>query len=126
MANGSRWATKLAALDAFIEKEIKPLEAENIQYFDYRREHARTDWDNDGVPRREWEELLAEMKRRAWDGGIGESELPPYQHRRQAADTQERQAHQQELDADDLVVCREYVFPKERHLVGLVCSLFER
>jgi len=55
----------LAEMDAFIEAEIKPLERENIQYFDKRREHARTDWDNDGVPRREWEDLLEEMRRRA-------------------------------------------------------------
>ncbi len=55
----------LAQMDEFIEAEIKPLEHEHIQYFDHRREHARTDWDNDGVPRREWEELLAEMRRRA-------------------------------------------------------------
>ncbi len=55
----------LAEMDAFIEAEIKPLEQEHIQYFDHRREHARTDWDNGGVPRREWEDLLAEMRRRA-------------------------------------------------------------
>ena len=59
----------LAELDAFIDAEIAPLEAENIQYFDHRREHARTDWDNDGLPRREWEELLAEMRRRADEAG---------------------------------------------------------
>ena len=44
----------LADMDAFIEAEIKPLERENIQFFDHRREHARTDWDNGGIPRREW------------------------------------------------------------------------
>lgn len=57
----------LAVLDDFIEKEIKPLEQENdnIRFFDHRREHARTDWDNDGLPREEWEELLGEMRRRA-------------------------------------------------------------
>ncbi|BAV40692.1 acyl-CoA dehydrogenase family protein [Mycobacterium ulcerans] len=59
----------LAQMDDFIEAEIKPLEHEHIQYFDHRREHARTDWDNDGVPRREWEELLAEMRRRADQAG---------------------------------------------------------
>jgi acyl-CoA dehydrogenase len=52
-------------MDEFIESEIKPLERENIQYFDQRREHARTDWDNGGIPRREWEDLLGEMRRRA-------------------------------------------------------------
>jgi len=56
---------KLAELDAFIEREIAPLEREHIQFFDYRREHARTDWEHGGRPRREWEELLREMRRRA-------------------------------------------------------------
>ncbi|KMO70897.1 acyl-CoA dehydrogenase family protein [Mycolicibacterium chlorophenolicum] len=55
----------LAEMDAFIEAEIKPLEREHIQYFDQRREYARTDWENGGVPRREWEDLLGEMRRRA-------------------------------------------------------------
>ncbi|KZS58853.1 acyl-CoA dehydrogenase [Mycobacterium kansasii] len=55
----------LAEMDEFIESWIKPLERQHIQYFDHRREHARTDWDNDGIPRREWEDLLAEMRRRA-------------------------------------------------------------
>lgn len=55
----------LAEMDEFIETEIKPLEREHIQYFDQRREHARTDWDNGGLPRREWEDLLAEMRGRA-------------------------------------------------------------
>jgi alkylation response protein AidB-like acyl-CoA dehydrogenase len=56
---------KLAELDAFIEREIAPLEREHPQYFDHRREHARTDWDNGGRPRHEWEKLLGEMRRRA-------------------------------------------------------------
>ena len=59
----------LAEMDAFIEAEIKPLEAENMQYFDRRREFARTDLDNGGVPRREWEDLLDEMRRRADKAG---------------------------------------------------------
>jgi alkylation response protein AidB-like acyl-CoA dehydrogenase len=67
---------KLAALDDFIEREIKPLERENMQYFDHRREHARTDWDHDGTPRREWEELLAEMRRRADGAGHLRFALP--------------------------------------------------
>jgi alkylation response protein AidB-like acyl-CoA dehydrogenase len=60
---------KLAELDAFIERDIKPLERENMQFFDHRREHARTDWENGGRPRHEWEELLAEMRRRADKAG---------------------------------------------------------
>jgi len=59
----------LTEMDAFIEREIAPVQAENMQYFDYRREHARTDWDNDGIPTRDWEDLLAEMRRRADKAG---------------------------------------------------------
>ena len=57
----------LDALDEFIERDIKPLEAadDNVRFFDHRREWARTDFDAGGVPRREWEELLAEMRRKA-------------------------------------------------------------
>lgn len=55
----------LAEMDDFIEREIAPLQAENMQYFDHRREFARTDVEHDGVPRREWEDLLDEMRRRA-------------------------------------------------------------
>jgi alkylation response protein AidB-like acyl-CoA dehydrogenase len=55
----------LDEIDAFIEAEIKPLERENMQYFDQRREYARTDWDNGGIPARAWEDLLDEMRRRA-------------------------------------------------------------
>lgn len=79
----------LAELDAFIEAEIKPLENrdDNIRFFDHRREHARTDWDNDGLPRKEWEDLLAQARvladkaghfRFAWPremGGKGGSNL---------------------------------------------------
>ena len=61
----------LAELDAFIEAEIKPLQAQddNERFFDHRRENARTDWDNDGIPTQEWEELLSEMRRRADKAG---------------------------------------------------------
>ena len=67
---------KLAELDAFIDEDIRPLEKENIQFFDHRREHARTDWDNDGLPRREWEDLLDEMRRRADAAGHLRYALP--------------------------------------------------
>ena len=61
----------LDELDAFIEREIKPLEQQddNVRFFDHRREYARTDWDNGGLPRKEWEELLGEARRRADDAG---------------------------------------------------------
>lgn len=57
----------LDELDAFIEREIRPLEQEDdhIRFFDHRREDARTDWDREGLPNEEWEALLAEARRRA-------------------------------------------------------------
>ena len=67
---------KLAELDAFIEAEIKPLEAENIHYIDHRREYARTDWENDGQPSDAWEDVLREMKRRADKAGHLRYALP--------------------------------------------------
>jgi alkylation response protein AidB-like acyl-CoA dehydrogenase len=67
---------KLAELDAFIEREIAPLEREHPQFFDHRRENARTNWEADGTPRREWEELLAEMRRRADRAGHLRFALP--------------------------------------------------
>jgi len=60
-------AAYLGELDEFIEREIRPLEQQddNIRFFDYRREDARTDWDRGGLPNRDWEALLGEAKRRA-------------------------------------------------------------
>ncbi|MBN9570527.1 MAG: acyl-CoA dehydrogenase family protein, partial [Alphaproteobacteria bacterium] len=54
----------LDELDRFIEAEIKPLQAkdDNQRFFDHRRENARTDWDNDGLPRPEWEALLRQTR----------------------------------------------------------------
>ncbi|HEX3605836.1 MAG TPA: acyl-CoA dehydrogenase family protein [Candidatus Dormibacteraeota bacterium] len=66
----------LAGLDAFIDAEIAPLEAEHPEYFDHRREHARTDWERDGLPRVEWEALLNEMRRRADAAGFLRYGLP--------------------------------------------------
>ncbi|MCZ8019151.1 acyl-CoA dehydrogenase family protein [Novosphingobium sp.] len=61
----------LAELDAFIAAEIKPLEQQddNIRFFDHRREWARTDFENGGLPRHEWEALLGEARRRADKAG---------------------------------------------------------
>ena len=57
----------LAELDEFIERDIRPLEAvdDNMRFFDYRREDARTDWERGGLPNQEWEALLHAAKRRA-------------------------------------------------------------
>ena len=64
-------ADYLVELDEFIESEIRPLEEQddNIRFFDHRREDARTDWDRDGLPNRQWEELLAEARHRADEAG---------------------------------------------------------
>ena len=64
-------------LDEFIEREIKLLESrdDNIRFFDHRREHARTDWDQDGLPREEWE-ALREMRRFADNAGHFRYALP--------------------------------------------------
>ncbi|UYO55555.1 acyl-CoA dehydrogenase family protein [Rhodopseudomonas palustris] len=61
----------LAELDRFIESKIKPLEQadDNIRFFDHRREWARTDFENGGLPRHEWEELLRKAKNLADDAG---------------------------------------------------------
>ncbi len=68
----------LDALDAFIEAEIVPLQQadDNERFFDHRREWARTDFEAGGVPRPEWEALLAEMRRRADAAGWLRHALP--------------------------------------------------
>jgi acyl-CoA dehydrogenase len=68
----------LAEIDAFIEREIRPLEQQddNIRFFDHRREFARTDVEHGGVPRAEWYALLGEMRRRADAAGLLRWALP--------------------------------------------------
>jgi acyl-CoA dehydrogenase len=59
--------TSVRNLEHFVETEIRPLETEgdNARFFDHRREWARTDFGNGGVPSAPWRDLLAEMHRRA-------------------------------------------------------------
>ncbi|MDZ4372868.1 MAG: acyl-CoA dehydrogenase family protein [Phenylobacterium sp.] len=61
----------LGELDRFIEDVINPLQRQddNERFFDHRREHARTDWDNNGLPRKEWEALLAKCRKLADEAG---------------------------------------------------------
>ncbi len=61
----------LTVLDDFIAREIRPIEQrdDNIRFFDHRREYARTDFENGGLPRKEWEELLREAKQVADKAG---------------------------------------------------------
>jgi acyl-CoA dehydrogenase len=71
-------ADLLAELDAFIEHEIKPLEAQddNRRFFDHRRENARTDWDRGGLPNAEWEALLRKVRKMADAAGFYRYPLP--------------------------------------------------
>ena len=68
----------LARLDAFIDAKIKPLQArdDNERFFDHRREWARTDFDNGGLPRPEWEDLLEQAKMLADEAGFYRFSLP--------------------------------------------------
>lgn len=66
----------LVRLDAFIDQEITPLEREHPEYFDHRREYARTDWERDGFPKQQWRELLLEARRRSDAAGFFRYPLP--------------------------------------------------
>ncbi len=71
-------AAYLLELDAFIEREIEPLERQddNLRFFDHRRENARTDWERGGLPNEAWEALLREARRRADAAGHYRYPLP--------------------------------------------------
>lgn len=62
----------LSELDTFIEEKIKPLEQadDNMRFFDHRREHARTDWESEGTPSKDWEDLLKQARDLAIEAGI--------------------------------------------------------
>jgi acyl-CoA dehydrogenase len=68
----------LSEIDKFIDTTIAPLQAsnDNKRFFDHRREHARTDWDNQGLPRDDWEALLAQARKLADDAGFYRFCLP--------------------------------------------------
>jgi acyl-CoA dehydrogenase len=68
----------LEKIDRFIECDIKPIEQrdDNIRFFDHRREWARTDFDAGGLPRPEWEALMAEAVARATKAGFFHFSLP--------------------------------------------------
>ncbi|MEO1074041.1 MAG: acyl-CoA dehydrogenase family protein [Pseudomonadota bacterium] len=68
----------LSILDEFIEEQIKPIERldDNVRFFDHRREYARTDWDNHGLPRPEWEDLLKSVVKLADSAGHYRYQLP--------------------------------------------------
>lgn len=57
----------LQSIDSFINHTVLPLQHkdDNNRFFDHRREHSRTDWENQGNPRPEWERLLSETSWKA-------------------------------------------------------------
>jgi alkylation response protein AidB-like acyl-CoA dehydrogenase len=63
-------------LDTFIKTKILPIEKENIQFFDHRREPSRTQWDKGGLPSPEWEALLRRAHKIADDAGFYRFPLP--------------------------------------------------
>ena len=79
----------LTRLDTFVAEQIDPLQAadDNERFFDHRREWARTDFEQDGLPRPEWEELLGEARRRADAAGFYRFSLPHELGGQHASDT---------------------------------------
>src|ERR1700756_4340297 len=71
-------AAFIEKMDAFIERELKPLEQadDNIRFFDHRREDARTDWERGGLPNAQWEALLARARKLADAAGFYRYPLP--------------------------------------------------
>lgn len=68
----------VARLDAFICDTILPLQHadDNNRFFDHRREPARTQWDNQGLPTPEWEALLTHARSLADKAGFYRFPLP--------------------------------------------------
>ena len=68
----------LSILDTFIKEKINSLQAKgyNDRLFDDRREHSRSDWDNQGLSRKDWERLPNEAMRLADDSGHLRLALP--------------------------------------------------
>ncbi|KAJ5634296.1 hypothetical protein N7528_002138 [Penicillium herquei] len=68
----------LDSIDSFINSTILPLQhsGDNNRFFDHRREHARTDWKNNGNPRSEWEALLSKARKLGDEAGFYRFALP--------------------------------------------------
>lgn len=66
----------IARLDEFIDTTITPIEEENPEYFDHRREFSRTDVDRGGIPTRRWREIMREARALADEAGFYRYPLP--------------------------------------------------
>jgi alkylation response protein AidB-like acyl-CoA dehydrogenase len=60
----------LGALDAFIDRELVPLEQANPDLFDHRREFTRTDVERGGIPTARWRALLDRARRLSIEAGF--------------------------------------------------------
>jgi acyl-CoA dehydrogenase len=68
-------AALLEEIDAFVDGQIAPLEAANPEFFDQRREFARTN-PEDGTPAARWTALLEQQRRLADAAGLYRFTLP--------------------------------------------------
>jgi len=66
----------LREIDLFVERELVPLEQAHPQFFDHRREHARTDWEGGGIPTKEYEAVVREARNRCDKAGFLRLGLP--------------------------------------------------
>ncbi len=66
----------LREIDAFVERELVPLEQAHPQYFDHRREFARTDWEGGGIPSADYEAVVREARDRCDRAGFLRMGLP--------------------------------------------------
>jgi len=63
-------------IDAFIDRELKPIEEANPEHFDHRREFTRTDVERGGIPTERWRELLARARRLSIEAGFYKYPFP--------------------------------------------------
>jgi alkylation response protein AidB-like acyl-CoA dehydrogenase len=66
----------LGSIDEFIDRELAPIQAANPEFFDHRREFARTDVERGGIPTERWRELLAQARRLAIEAGFYKYPFP--------------------------------------------------
>jgi alkylation response protein AidB-like acyl-CoA dehydrogenase len=66
----------LSSIDAFIDRQLVPIQEANPDLFDHRREFARTDVERGGIPTERWREVLAQARRLAIDAGFYQYPFP--------------------------------------------------
>ena len=66
----------LASIDAFIDRELVPIQDANPDLFDHRREFTRTDVERGGIPTERWRDVLAQARRLAIDAGLYQYPFP--------------------------------------------------